>query len=212
MVKTAGRQQPVDLTQSLTERKLSPDSEGCMRTTKTLKPGQKGTRGLVARYGASLLMCAVPLRRSHPRESEDRGIGRPAALSGRGVPGVADAWRPGCFEPEGGAPHRLAGKGPAAAGQVRRRLVGAGQAGLDAAARRGQTSGPAGAGRRGRFLDMGTRWLVLGTAEVPISRNQVARSGNQVPRCRRWWLYLGTARDGELKVELYPLRGDFGWW
>ncbi len=64
-------------------------------------------------------------------------------------PGTKDLlvrYRRGCFKAKDGALHRLAGRGPAAAarrdpGQVRRRQVGPGQAGLDAAARRGGALG-----------------------------------------------------------------------
>ncbi len=81
-------------------------------------------------------VCA-PLRRRHLRAPEDRRAGHPATLSGwrSRPPWIADARRPGrrrC-RPEGGATDRLAGEGPAAAAEVRRRSVGPGQAGLETA-------------------------------------------------------------------------------
>ncbi len=86
-----------------------------MRTTKTLRPGQRGTKDLQNLYGASLLCVRyrydaatgeslktvelVVQRRSGEREAEC-----PASLQSGGRAS------PGCCEPKGSAPRRLAGR------------------------------------------------------------------------------------------------------
>ena len=88
-----------------------------MRTLETLKPGQMGTRELLARYGPSLLCVRYrydedtrerlktvesvvhlrpgPLRRRHPRAPEDGRVGHPSALARARskVPWIAEARR-----------------------------------------------------------------------------------------------------------------------
>ena len=90
---------------------------------------------------------------------ENRGVGRPAALSGTrsSVPWIADARRPGrgLCDPAGGTAGRLAGEGRTTTGEVRRRPVGPGPAGPDTAARRGGAPGPAASSGRWRWLDVG---------------------------------------------------------
>ena len=74
------------------------DSEECVRTLKTLKPGQKGTKELMARYGATLLYVRyrydennrerlktvelVVQRRSRKREAERPGSGKLGGQAG----------------------------------------------------------------------------------------------------------------------------------
>ncbi len=69
-----------------------------MRTTKTLKPGQKGTKELSARFGPSLLLVRYPYdedRREHLKTVElivqRRSRGREAAAVGRRRPVAAPA-------------------------------------------------------------------------------------------------------------------------
>ena len=94
-----------------------------MRTVKTLKSGQKGTKELVS-------LRRRPLRAAEDRAAEDRGAGRRGLLSGTRsrVPWFAEAR---CSrrarvhrDPAGGTANRLVGERGAAAGEVRWRPVG----------------------------------------------------------------------------------------
>ncbi len=154
-----------------------------MRTVTTLKPSRKGDQG-------------TALSRTRSR--------LPSGAEARRPPG-----RGRCNRAVGGA-DRLVGEERAAAGEVRRRPVGPGQAGLDAPARRGRAPRPPCSGGRWRWLDIGTWWLDVGTAslvrggwmwagaagwvavprcghrclDVGTSGCVVSRCRNQVPRCR----------------------------
>lgn len=121
-----------------------------MRTLKTLRPGHKGTRELVARYGTSLLCVRHRFRRPQTRARQDRGADHPASLGGThaaassGADGRAPG-RPDCrlmparrgpyrswggsapaaaFGAESRSPHPLGRDRAAPADQVRRWLVG----------------------------------------------------------------------------------------
>ncbi len=79
----------------------------------------------------------------------------------------------------GGSSERVAGEGPAKAGQVGRRQVGPGQAGLDFAARGGRASGSAASGRGWRWIDVVTWWINLETAGVDRCRHEMDRFRNR---------------------------------
>jgi len=91
----------------------------------------------------------------------------------------------GRCDPSGGSADWLAGVGPAAAGQVWRRLVGPSQADPDVAARRGRASEPA-APRWWRWLDLETRWRDLGNR----GSGQMRVRGRAFPVRGRVWNQL----------------------
>ncbi len=150
-----------------------------MRTVKTLRPGQKGTKELLKRFGSNLLLVRyrydeqrreqvktvemVVRRRSRKREAEVEGSWSPGAR----VPGARGAvgGRAAVWIPAGSAADRLAGEGPAAAGEVGWRPMGSGHAGVDSAAGGGGAAGLAGTDGRWerRYLNMGSG----GGEEVP---------------------------------------------
>lgn len=126
-----------------------------MRTLKTLKPGQKGTKALLARFGTNLLCVRyrydeatgqrvktveLIIQRRRPPDTHT-----PSPVARRGVRTQRPRPHPSTFA-QGGSPHRLARNRPAPAGQVRRRLVGPGEARLDPAPRPGRASRPAAPG------------------------------------------------------------------
>lgn len=81
-----------------------------MRTLKTLKPGQAGTKALLARYGASLLRVRYPaIRPGDAGAPQDGRAGRPEELP-------TSLHRP-TRGAQGLPPHRLAGDRPPPAGQ-----------------------------------------------------------------------------------------------
>ena len=184
-----------------------------MRTLKTLKPGQKGTKELLTRYGTSLLCIRyrydettgervktveLIVRRSRScsgttsgttgrlPDSPSRRLGRPRRSRNAGRPRERPFRRP-YDSPESRPPHPLPRDRPAPAGQVRRRPVGPGAPALAlCAATRPSATACLIAWWRGRRMDVDAGWLHLGTSRV-------ARCGRGVGRCGCWWVGLETA-------------------
>ncbi len=130
-----------------------------------------GHQGPAGPLRGESLMRPLPLRRRQPRESEDGGAGRPAALARtRGkTPWITKARRPGrgrCVA-RGRSADRLA------------RLAGLGHAGLGSAPQHDRASGPAPLNRRWRCLHLETWCLHVDTTEVSRSRHQVSTYRHQ---------------------------------
>ncbi len=129
-----------------------------MRTLKTLKPGKRGTRELLSRYGSSLL-C---VRYRYDERTRER-LFSPSRNRASGITAGQPRQRSGY--PKGGSVDRVAGEGPSAACQVGWR--------------------PVGSVRSGGFGScIGTRssvWIFCIGSSVQA---EVARYGNLVDRCR----------------------------
>jgi len=183
-----------------------------MRTLKTLRPGDKGTKELVARYGTSLLCVRYRCDDLTRERVKNRGADRPASGDGNriGASGAeGHARRRRGFEsavrsrllrdseacpftaaldgPEGRSPDPLGRDRGAPPDQVRRWLVGPEPPALASPPRPSRAPrSPSPGGGRSRSVDVDTAWLDVDTARGGRCGHGVDRSGDR-------WAALGTA-------------------